>query len=159
MKKPLDKTKRASQVTGNVGMFYACYKLSMMGWNVMPTARNAKGIDIVAYPANANSFIGIQVKSLSQRTAVPLGKGLDGIMGDCWIVLNRVREEQPNCFILYPEEVKKLANRSGKNGNISYWLEPPDYDVKEFKEKWGRLDEILIHKEKSMNSSAITQNG
>lgn len=33
--------KMQTQVTGNVGMYYACYKLSCMGWNVMPTARNA----------------------------------------------------------------------------------------------------------------------
>lgn len=30
-------------------MYYACYRLSRMGWNVMPTARNARGIDIIAY--------------------------------------------------------------------------------------------------------------
>ena len=28
-------------------MYYACYHLSKLGWNVMPTARNAKGIDII----------------------------------------------------------------------------------------------------------------
>jgi hypothetical protein len=33
------------QVTGNVGMYFAAYRLSQMGWNVMPTARNARGID------------------------------------------------------------------------------------------------------------------
>ena len=35
------------QVTGNVGLYYCCYQRSLMGWNVMPTARNAKGVDIV----------------------------------------------------------------------------------------------------------------
>ena len=33
------------QVVGNVGLYYVCYKLSLQGWNVMPTARNARGID------------------------------------------------------------------------------------------------------------------
>jgi len=37
------------QITGNAGLFYVAYKLSTMGWNVLPTSRNAKGIDIVAY--------------------------------------------------------------------------------------------------------------
>ncbi|PSN88098.1 hypothetical protein B9Q03_09635 [Candidatus Marsarchaeota G2 archaeon OSP_D] len=37
------------QITGNAGLFYVAYKLSTMGWNVLLTSRNAKGIDIVAY--------------------------------------------------------------------------------------------------------------
>jgi len=41
--------KLETQIVGNIGMYYACYQLSKLGWNVMPTARNAKGIDIIAY--------------------------------------------------------------------------------------------------------------
>jgi hypothetical protein len=26
------------QVVGNVGLYYVCYRLSLDGWNVMPTA-------------------------------------------------------------------------------------------------------------------------
>jgi hypothetical protein len=36
----------------------------MMGWNVMPTARNARGIDLLAYDMNAIRYLGIQVKTL-----------------------------------------------------------------------------------------------
>ena len=43
----------------------------------MPTARNARGIDIIAYTSDASQFVGIQVKTLSKRNAVPLGKNLD----------------------------------------------------------------------------------
>jgi len=34
------------QITGNIGLYYTCYHLSMLGWNVMPTARNARGVDM-----------------------------------------------------------------------------------------------------------------
>lgn len=37
------------QIVGNKGLYYCYYQLSLLGWNVMPTARNARGIDIVAY--------------------------------------------------------------------------------------------------------------
>ena len=69
------------QVTGNVGLYYYCYKLSLLGWNVMPTSRNARGIDIIAYSADASRFVGIQVKALSKRNPVPLGPSLDKVMG------------------------------------------------------------------------------
>ncbi len=35
--------------TRNAGLYYTCYPLSLLGWNVMPTARNARGVDIIAY--------------------------------------------------------------------------------------------------------------
>lgn len=49
------------QITGNVGLYYCCYRLSLMGWNVMPTARNARGVDLIAYDHDASRMISIQV--------------------------------------------------------------------------------------------------
>lgn len=45
------------QITGNVGLYYCCYRLSLMGWNVMPTARNARGVDLIAYNHDASRMI------------------------------------------------------------------------------------------------------
>jgi hypothetical protein len=42
-----------TQVVGNVGMYFAAYRLSQMGWNVMPTARNARSVDLLAYDVSA----------------------------------------------------------------------------------------------------------
>ena len=39
--------KRPLKIVGNIGLSYACFKLSELGWNVMPTSRNARGIDVV----------------------------------------------------------------------------------------------------------------
>ncbi len=94
------------QVTGNVGLYYCCYKLSLLGWNVMPTARNARGVDIIAYSADASRFIGIQVKALSKRNPVPLGLSLDKCMGDFWVIVNKVASDTPSAFVLTPSEVK-----------------------------------------------------
>ena len=130
--------KLETQVTGNIGMFYACYRLSCMGWNVMPTARNARGIDIIAYNASGTEFIGVQVKALSKRNPVPLGKSVEKIMGDFWLIINNVGNV-PNTFVMKPEEVKSLAHRGEKNGAISSWLQPSAYDVPGFKEAWHRI--------------------
>ncbi|BDP30213.1 MULTISPECIES: hypothetical protein [Vibrio] len=127
-----------TQVTGNIGMYYVCYHLSRMGWNVMPTARNAKGIDIVAYNTQGTEFIGVQVKSLSKRNPVPLGTSLDKIMGDYWVIVNNVAKE-PNVFIMTPEEVKSLAHRGEKDGRISYWLQPKSYDQADYRDAWSRI--------------------
>jgi len=127
-----------TQVTGNIGLYYTCYRLSRMGWNVMPTARNARGIDIIAYNKEGTEFIGIQVKTLSKRNPVPLGSNLEKIMGDYWVIVNNVSKE-PNAFVLLPEEVKSLAHRGEKEGRVSYWLQPVSYDNEQFKEAWHRI--------------------
>lgn len=127
-----------TQVTGNIGLYYVCYHLSRMGWNVMPTARNARGIDLIAYDRTGTEFIGVQVKALTKRAPVPLGSSLDKIMGDWWVVVNNIGKE-PSTYVLRPDEVRNLAHRGEKDGRISYWLQPSSYCVDEYKEAWERI--------------------
>lgn len=126
------------QVTGNVGLYYCCYKLSLLGWNVMPTARNARGVDIIAYDKSASKFIGVQVKTLSKRAPVPLGNSLDRMMGDFWVIINNIAKA-PTAFVLLPSEARGLAHRGESEGRVSYWLQPNRYDCEAFREAWHRI--------------------
>ncbi len=126
------------QLIGNAGLYYCCYQLSLLGWNVMPTARNARGVDIVAYSRDATRFVGVQVKALSRRNPVPLGPTLDKVMGDFWVIVNRVTDA-PTAFVLLPSEVRDLAHRGEKENRVSYWLQPGAYDQERFREAWQRI--------------------
>lgn len=127
------------QTVGNIGLYYVCYQLSRRGWNVMPTARNARGIDILIYSQGASPrTVTIQVKTLSRRNPVPLGNKLDHLLAE-FVVICRDVSRDPECFILTPEEVRRLHHRGEKNGNISLWLQPRAYAVEEFREKWERI--------------------
>lgn len=134
----VENAKLDPQLTGNVGLYYCCYKLSLLDWNVMPTARNARGVDIVAYNKGASRFIGVQVKALSKRNPVPLGNTLEKVMGDFWVVVNKVASA-PSAFIMLPEEVKHLAKKGEKGGRISFWLQPTQYDTEDYREAWHRI--------------------
>lgn len=105
----------------------------------MPTARNAKGIDILIYSQDATRTHTIQVKALSQRNPVPLSGNLDGLFGDFFIVCRNIRSGTPECFVLTPAEVCGLAHKGDKNGKISYWLQPKQYEAPQFHEKWDRI--------------------
>src|SRR5438477_13162745 len=105
----------SNQVVGNVGLYYVCYKLSRLGWNVMPTARNAKGIDILIYSEDASRKLTIQVKTLSKGSAVPLSNRLDHRFAYFVVVCRHVIREAPECFVLTPGEVRRLAHRGEKN--------------------------------------------
>jgi hypothetical protein len=128
--------RKKTQVTGNTGMFFVCYKLSKMGWNVMPTARNAKGVDIIAYNSDLSKMILIQVKALSTRTSVLLGNTLEKVIGDFWIIVNDI-EKEPQAFILLPDEVKKRAHKGEKRRKTTYWIPAKEY--KEFQNQWDRI--------------------
>ncbi len=127
------------QIVGNAGLYYCCYRLSLLGWNVMPTARNARGVDLIAYSQDASKKLAIQVKALSKRNPVPLGLSLEKVMGDFWIIVNKVATTSPCAFILKPAEVMELAHEGNKDGKLSYWLQPKEYDQDQFREKWERI--------------------
>lgn len=138
-----------TQITGNIGLYYACYQMSRLGWNVMPTSRNARGIDIIAYSADGQRFVKVQVKALSKRNPVPIGASLDKIMGDFWIIV--INAYQEACaFVMLPSEVKQGVHKGEKDGKISYWLQPAEYDKNSFRENWNRIghgNEPIIDKE------------
>jgi hypothetical protein len=127
------------QTVGNIGLFYVCYRLSRLGWNVMPTARNAKGVDILIYSQDASLTYTIQVKTLSKGSPVPLSNKLDHLFADFVVVCRHVIRETPECFVLRPQEVRRLAHRGESNGKVSFWLQPRDYATDEFREKWERI--------------------
>lgn len=138
MKAELNRLNVSAQIVGNAGLYYACYRLSLFGWNAMPTSRNARGVDVIAYNYDCSQIISIQVKSLSKRNPVPLGTSLDRIMGDYWVIINNL-QGNPAAYVLLPDEVKKLAHRGEKDGNVSFWLQPASYDKDDFREAWKRI--------------------
>jgi hypothetical protein len=129
----------SNQVVGNSGLYFVSYRLSRLGWNVMPTARNARGIDLLIYSQDAARKYTIQVKALSRSNPVPLGTSLDGLFGDFFVICRNIATESPECFILKPKEVAEAAHRGEKDGRISYWLQPKEYAVDNFREKWERI--------------------
>lgn len=143
-----------AQVTGNAGLYYCCYKLSLLGWNVMPTARNARGIDIIAYSPDAKSFCGIQVKTVSKRDAIPLGDSLERMMGDYWVLINQMASGSPCAYVLTPDEVRALAHRNERDGKVSYWLERAGYENEAFRDAWDRVGQgtaIVSHVSDNVN--------
>jgi hypothetical protein len=107
----------------------------------MPTARNAKGIDILIYSQDAERKFTVQVKALSKSSPVPLGGKLTNLFGDFFVVCRKLETPSPECFILKPDEVKKLAHegKSPKDEKLSYWLQQKAYAVETFREKWERI--------------------
>jgi hypothetical protein len=138
------KMKRDNHVTGNIGLYWTCYQLSRRGWNAMPTSRNARGVDIIAYDRACSKKIAIQVKTKSKGGSIALGNSLDSVMGDFWVIVNDILGD-PQAYVLLPSEVKEHADPGStagrEEGCVSFWLQPRDYCLPEFHEAWHRIEE------------------
>ena len=125
-----------TQTVGNIGLYYACYKLSLYGWNVLPTSRNTKGIDIIIFSQNGSRKLSIQVKTLSKKNAVPLGANIDHLIAEYFIICVRDSSNNPKCYILDTKDIIKQAHKGEKDGRISYWLQRPKYEKVNYLENW-----------------------
>jgi len=108
---------------------------------VLLASRNIPGIDVICFRDGARPR-SIQVKTLSKRNPVPLGKSLDGIVGDFCVVVT-LDTIAPKTYILRPGEVRARAERNQKGSDVSYWLSPRDYAVDDFEGKWQRMEEAV----------------
>jgi hypothetical protein len=127
----------SKQIVGNVGLFYICYQLCKLGWNAMPTSRNAKGIDIVIYSQDGERKHTIQAKSLTKRSAVPLGSHLNNLMGDYLVICRNVFKD-PEIFIASIDKIRDRIHREqNTKQQLSHWLEPKQYE--EFKDNWDEI--------------------
>ena len=127
------------QIAGNIGLFYVCCELSRRGWNVMPTSRNARGIDIVAYKGNALKPVLIQVKTYLQKRPVNVGKS--ALLKAFWVIVvgdhSTVPNEpySPSVFILTSKKVEKFACHDKQKK--FRWLNKKDYG--DFQNKWNTI--------------------
>ena len=109
----MPKSKLPNQVIGNIGLYYICYELSKRGWNVLPTSRNTRGVDLIIYNQNANIMHTAQIKTLSKKTPIPLGKNLDNLIAE-FIMVCVLEAEKPQVFVFTTEEMKQREDIQGK---------------------------------------------
>lgn len=112
---------------GAAALGLAQYKLSLLGWNVIPTSRNSAGADLYITDLNGVAHP-IQVKGISNTkdwvNASSAGKGV------CkwWIIVRGIGGPDEEIFIQTEEEVIARTNKHG-------WSEP----LPEARDAWGRI--------------------
>jgi hypothetical protein len=134
---PKLKVPRKLQLTGNSGLYFAAWHLSRRGWHVMPTVRNAAGSDLIVTNDDESVYFGVQSKALSKLNPVPLGKSLEKLRSEWWIITVNANGDDPVCFIMSVAEVRAGAYKDTNGG--AYWLQQKAYNQVEFREAWGRF--------------------
>lgn len=80
----------------------------------------------------------MQSKSLAKRMPVPVGISLEKMRSHWWIITTFANDAVPVCYIMTLDEVKARA-KCNRTGAEACWLQPPEYDVPEFREAWDRF--------------------
>jgi hypothetical protein len=76
----MENKKLPPRLVRNAGVFYVCHRLSQMGWNALPSARYAKGPNVVIDSEDEERRWRLKVRSLSTRKGSmdrPAMAGLD----------------------------------------------------------------------------------
>ena len=58
-------------IIGNIGLFHVCYELSRRGFNVVPTSRNTKSVDVIVGTADFKRHATVQVKATTINMGIP----------------------------------------------------------------------------------------
>lgn len=129
-----------NQVTGNIGLFYTCFQLSKLGWNVMPTSRNAAGIDLIIYSQDSIRKIALQIKTVSKSVPIPLGNNINKLIGDYLVIVSKADLEIPDVYIYTIPEIKLSCHTgTNKDGKNSYWFQPTSYRKSELLNNWDKI--------------------
>ena len=124
-------SKLPPHITGNTGLYYVCYELSKRGWNVMPTSRNARGADIIAYSIDGKRTIIIEVKSVRKKSAV----WFDPSSLSNYLIICRNVYDSPELFIVcIDDSLKSKLVHHEKDDKKSFWLNISDF--KTYKDNW-----------------------
>ncbi|MBW8051066.1 MAG: hypothetical protein FVQ77_12155 [Cytophagales bacterium] len=139
------KQKLTNQIVGNIGLYYICYELSKKGWNVLPTSRNTKGVDIVIFNHDASTKHTIQVKTLSKITPLPLGTNINNLFAD-FLIVCVLEENPPKLYILKMHEIKEsdeIKNQLDKASKKGLWALNSKRAWDNFTEKYLNNWEII----------------
>lgn len=141
---PAEPTRLAGQTVGNIGLYYVCYRLSRMGWNAMPTARNARGIDLLAYSQDGSRTVTVQVKALSKRNPVPIGAKADVLIAEFVVIVRNAQTDNPISYVLTKAEalahITRATLKTGlRPGSPFNYIEPKHYDVDAYRERWDKI--------------------
>ena len=125
-----------------MGLYYACYRLSGLGYNPIITKNTVNDSNIVVCQSMDKSReITIRTRSFSEKMDIWLGKYPEKVCGeaDFWIIVTRLNSEEPQTsYILHATDVEDKRNVK-PNSDGRYWLRKGNYAIDEFKERWDRI--------------------
>lgn len=139
------------QLTGMAGMYFVAAELSMRGYIVAPTSRNAQGVDLLVSNADGTIAIPIQVKTNSSSNKFWLlgEKCLHLKSENLFYILVNLKRPENEYFIVPNENIvegiieEKSKKPRAETENPSVWYSFPLGKAAQYKDQWYRLEAVL----------------
>jgi hypothetical protein len=142
----------AAQITGNIGLYHVARELSRVGWNVMPTVRNAKGADLYVSSEDERTILPIQVKTHSGKPQdLSLSLHPERLVTKWWIFVAYALTQNITCYLLTLDEIRERMRRDSgartqkPESQRQFWLDRrfytpgSDREMVEARDAWDRL--------------------
>jgi len=114
------------------GVYYMCYKLSMLDWNVVPTSYNEQGVDIIIYDQSIDRRHRkhtIEVKSSPKSRRIDVS--FKDFNADYLVIclLNFFKKETPEIRICDYDQIQEGIKNGDitKDKNGKYHIHPRHY--------------------------------
>ena len=118
------------QITRNIGLYHVARELSVFGWNVILTTRNAKGADLYACSGDERTIHPIQVKTQSGKPEdTSLGLQPESLVTPWWVFVVQARTADICCYLLSLDQVRSNMTRDPgtrslkPEGERIWWLD------------------------------------
>lgn len=130
-------TALAKQRSGSEGVFLVCAELARRGFIVSPTARNAKGADILVTDPECTRAFTVQVKTNAESSNFWLVDKPKGPGSACmiYVLVNLNGHRRPPDFYVVPSADLRAATKVDRDGE---W--PSFYRDERYKGKWALFD-------------------
>jgi hypothetical protein len=125
------------QSVANAGLHYVAHRLSLLGWAVLPTSRNTKGVDLVVGKGDWAKIITVQVKSSSACHRIRFKSKPDHLASHYIVAANMDLGRKPRWFIFPRAEFAAFVKAEKAAGR--FFVAPEDYAKDEY-ELVSRLD-------------------
>ena len=130
-----DENKLSTQIIGNIGLFHVCYELSRRGFNVVPTSRNTRAVDLIVGTADFKRHATVQIKTTTidmgitlqtKKKAPTINDALAFVgMADIWVYvrLDPDHGHKVKRVTIWESSDKDLL----REGGTHWWYQPWDY--------------------------------
>ena len=125
-----------NEMTGKLGLYHVCCKLSEIGWTIKPTSGDARANRINCTNENSSKTISLQVRSRRGKDYATSISNPNEIIGDFWIIVLNTSLNNSECYVIPASEIaNNIETQENESGKISHFL-ARKFNIEPFKENW-----------------------
>ena len=133
----MDKMGRTRNMTGSMGLYHVCLKLSELAWHVQVKKTNANSPNKGWCWRHKQKRISFETHGVGGKSPIQLYKRPRSIRSDFVIMVTELDSAAPVCYLLSNSEAK-MAGQTNSDG--TQFLNPKAYAKEEFREQWEKLE-------------------